>query len=54
MAPRRITDRKELWAGPVNHRGLIGSFFVKLYETQPSQPEEQATSSRVDRLRQHH
>jgi hypothetical protein len=36
MAPRLITDREELWAGPINHHGLIGSFFVKLYETQPT------------------
>jgi hypothetical protein len=35
VAPRRITDREELWAGPRNYNSRIGDFFVKLYETQP-------------------
>jgi hypothetical protein len=36
VAPRRITNRKEFWAGPRQHKNPIGNFFVKLYETQPT------------------
>ena len=42
MAPRRITDREELWAGPRNHSSRIGNFFVKLYETQPTVSDRRA------------
>jgi hypothetical protein len=32
LAPHRITEAQELWAGPLNHDDPIGTFFVKLYE----------------------
>jgi hypothetical protein len=31
LAPLRITEAEELWAGPLNHNGRIGNFSDKLY-----------------------
>jgi hypothetical protein len=32
LAPHRITEAQELWAGPLNHDDPIGIFFVKVYK----------------------
>jgi hypothetical protein len=30
LAPHRITEAQQLWAGPLNHRDPIGTFFVSM------------------------